>query len=118
MSWWRPQHEPFKQALEAARAIDAEALAAAIEQLPQPLQFALCKGPMPYRYDCRVCTTLRELLGDAEPARLDDPIWVVWAYHEVPKALIEHRDEQWVGEHANAIYERCLATYRAAGWDG
>lgn len=55
----------------------------------------LARGPLPPRYDCGVCEAFGfEYWSVAVPNR-DDPRWVAYAYHEVPKALMRLRDQQF-----------------------
>ncbi len=113
-----PRQAAFKAGLEEMGDVGVEALEGALEQLPSSLVERLAEGPRPSRWVCGVCEAFgRDWYSTVEPD-LDDPKWVVWAFHEVPKADMNHRDQLHYGELANEIYRRCLATYRAAGWDG
>lgn len=113
-----PRHREFKAALEDLRDVDEAELADAMARIDPAIRARLAEGPHPRRWTCGVC----EAVGagwyrDRKPDR-SDPLWIVWAYHEVPKADMNHSDQLHYGELANQTYRRCIATYRAAGWTG
>jgi hypothetical protein len=93
-------------------------LQAAVAQLPCEIRARLRRGPMIDRFSCRVCQAFGDTLVDELAATQDaaDPRYIVFAYHEIPKCWMLHRAEEQGGPAANAIYERCIETYRAAGW--
>jgi hypothetical protein len=119
---WQPRFLSFKEALEEAEGLTPEDMADAVAQLPEADRARLAKGPKARRWDCGICDTFADLIrlldGDQAAADLSDPRWVVYLYHEVPKARMERRSQLHYGALANEGYGRCLATYRAAGWDG
>lgn len=94
----------------------------AVAQLPDEIRDKLAKGPLSYRYACGVCKAfgsayLAELKRNIEtPPDATDPKWRAFAYHEVPKKDMRVAEQQWSGPLAQEVYERTLATYRAAGW--
>lgn len=97
-----------------------EDLERAVAELPEGLRQALSCGPTRERYSCAVCRTFEGYIErwehfDPEP---DGPCWIVWNWHEVPKMHMTRAEDQWYGPLANAVYERCIQTYRAAGWTG
>lgn len=98
-------------------AMTVEDLQAAVDQLPDDIRARLAKGPIPRRWDCGVCVAFGRpfWVGEPDPT---DPRWIAWDYHEVPKLEMKRANQQWYGELANDTYERCIATYRAAGWTG
>lgn len=114
---WRTDY----QALEAMTEDD---LVEAVSQLPVVIRERLAQGPDPYRWTCGVCKAfgkpyLAELRRQlAHPMDAADLMWRAFAYHEIPKAQMKRADQQHYGLLANEIYERCIATYRAAGWNG
>ena len=98
-------------------------LRAACEQLPGDVRDRLSRGPLRRRWACGVCEAfgrykqhLRDTLD--QPRDPDDPMWRAFSYHDVPKIGMKRGDQEHYGPLANDIYLRCLATYRAAGWDG
>lgn len=104
--------------LIALREMTEEELREAVAQLPQETRDRLAQGPHPVRRACGVCNVLNK--GDYRIAwpNADDPAYRAFAYHEVPKSYADHDGDQYHGALANDIYERCIATYRAAGWKG
>lgn len=108
----------FASALEAARPLTEEDVRAAVALLPAAVVERLCGGPIPARYRCGVCQAFGVDFYGSGQIDLDDPRWIVWIYHEVPKADMDHQDQLHFGDLANETYVRALATYRAAGWDG
>jgi hypothetical protein len=96
----------------------AEDLAEAVAALPAEIRERLAGGPVKYRWGCGVCEAFgRDWYISVVPDETD-PMWRAWAYHEVPKLDMKVRRDLHYGEHANAIYCRCIETYRAAGWTG
>jgi hypothetical protein len=123
VSWWQAQHEPYKRVLERAREkITLELLTEAMTKIPQRVREELAQGPLPHRYDCRICKAVLAHASHMErdanfgTIDLDDPLAIVWLYHEVPKLDVKERDEQWWGPPADAQHQRCVETYRLAGW--
>lgn len=108
----------FKEFLETLAPMTPDDLQAAVDELPLVIRERLARGPLERRWSCGVC----EAFGGAAFYKgildADDPVWRAWGYHEVPKAQMRHRDQLHHGPLANEIYERCIATYRAAGWTG
>lgn len=66
---------------------------------------------------CGVCEAFGPRLYKNMKADLNDPLWVVFAWHEVPKIDMKIAEHQWSGPAAQEVYERTLQTYRAAGWE-
>lgn len=112
-----PRQVAFREALRRVSTATERMLREKVAELPPHLQERLAQGPKIYRYGCGVCDAFgRDFIqGDVD---LRDPRWWVWAYHEVPKLDAKRHDDQHYGPIANRIYERCIATYRAAGWQG
>lgn len=87
----------------------------AVEALDPETREQLAKGPAGPRFSCAVCDAFRSCdLSRDLPS--DDPRWIVFNYHEVPKLRMQSANDQWYGPLAAEVYERCLAIYRAAGW--
>lgn len=94
-------------------------LKVAVAALPDDIREALARGPLPYRYDCGVCAAFGgEMFYGREDHDPTDTLFRAWGYHEVPKLWMKRRDQQHAGPFSNETYERTIATYRAAGWDG
>lgn len=110
----------FKAALDAARHVSEDLLILSVALLDPEIRERLRAGPVPARYRCGVCQAFgADFYTNAETEiDLTDPRWLVWIYHEVPKAEMTHVDELHYGDLANETYVRAIATYRAAGWDG
>jgi hypothetical protein len=104
--------------LADAGSITEEELQRAALLLPFGVRDRLAAGPLPRRWSCGVCDAFgADWYRNATP-NLADPMWIVWCYHEAPKSRMTHRDQLHYGLLANETYERTLATYRAAGWNG
>lgn len=112
-----PAQIAFKAALNEARDITHAAMCEAVTLLPETIRSRLATGPHRHRWTCRVCDVFGASFYQGT-IDLTDPRWIVWIYHEVPKADIRHRNQLHHGQLANEIYQRCIATYRAAGWVG
>lgn len=118
MALTTPPQSAFLLALDAMKGMTEAELQAAVALLPPDLRERLAAGPHPVRYTCAVCEAFgRRYYSDVKPD-LSDPMFIAWAYHEVPKADMKRRAQQWHGPLANEIYKRCIVTYRAAGWLG
>lgn len=115
-----PETTRFREFLSDLRALDEAALDVAVSELPEAIRQRLSEGPNPRRWSCAVCEAFGEHFYKQAHDDLDpeDPMWIVWGYHEVPKAEMRFADQLHYGPLANETYERCIATYRAAGWDG
>jgi hypothetical protein len=109
----------FEAFLRSIEDMTYDDLVADVAQLPVEIRERLADGPMQYRYDCGVCVAFggRSFYGKGIGSA-DDVRWRVFGYHEVPKLGMKFQRELHNGPHANAMYERCLDTYRAAGWTG
>lgn len=121
--WWQanarePRAVAFREGLERIEKATEQMLCEQILLLPPAIQTRLAKGPSRRRYDCGVCEAFGHDWVKEAPCDPEDPCWWVWAYHEVPKLDARRSDDQWDGPIANRIYERTIATYRAAGWKG
>jgi hypothetical protein len=121
--WDRPTaREPraleFKAGLERVALVTEATLAETIALIPTETAALLARGPKPARYDCAVCDAFGYEWIKSTPCDPEDPRWLIWAYHETPKLDACHNDDQFYGAIANRIYERTIATYRAAGWQG
>lgn len=108
----------FRDDLRPLEAVTEEQLAEAMQRIPDHIVMRLRQGPNPSRYTCGVCEAFGKQWYKNTQANMDDPMWLVWAYHEFPKVHMQVRDDQFHGAAANMVYERCIATYRAAGWQG
>lgn len=109
----------YREGLALVALMDEAALVALVAQLPDEIRAKLAAGPLPYRYDCGVCQAFGEdLWRNDDAVDTEDPKWVVWAYHEVPKLRMRVSAELHIGPLSDEGYERALATYRAAGWGG
>lgn len=93
-------------------------MVAAVAELPDDLRAELARGPRMARFGCAVCDVLGVHKMTKEDDGRSDPVYVVSAYHEVPKLHMQTADDQWYGEAANEVYRRCIQIYRAAGWTG
>lgn len=109
--------DDFAAALEAARSFTEGDMRDAMGLLDATIVDQLARGPLPRRYRCGVCETFGADFYSDGPIDLDDPRWIVWIYHEVPKADMNHQDQLHYGDLANEIYLRAIVTYRAAGWN-
>lgn len=108
---------PRRAELEAAAEITEAQLVEAIEALPDEIREQLGKGPIRYsRYACRICDAFRSCRL-AKDLPHDDPRWIVFNYHEVPKLKMLSAEDQWRGPQAQQVYNRCMTIYRAAGWE-
>ncbi len=108
---WKDLYTPVRHMTEAT-------LIAAMAQIPETIRLKLAEGPHPRRWTCAICLAFgKDWYLTAVPAP-DDPMWLVFAYHEIPKIHMKRDDDQWYGTLANRTYERGIATYRAAGWKG
>lgn len=121
MNWESPELTPkqveLREALRRMRSATEAMLREKIAQLPSHIRERLAQGPKPYRYDCGICDAFgRDFVQGT--VDISDPRWWVWAYHEVPKLDAKRHDDVHYGPLANRIYERTIATYRAAGWEG
>lgn len=116
-SSWReirtPRQRQFYALLLEVRDWTEDDLCAALDTVPPAVVERLARGPVGRRWDCGVCDAFGRM-----PDHIDGPMWKVYAYHEVPKLYMERREQLHYGPLANEIYERTMATYRAAGWDG
>jgi len=111
--------EEYRETLLKAADISLEDVVEAMSKISDEVRVKLASGPLPYRYDCGVCQAFGAPANSTVHFEdFDEPSMTVWIYHEVPKGKFRHRDENYYGPGANEIYERCLATYRAAGWTG
>jgi hypothetical protein len=77
-----------------------ELLRGLAERLPEEVRRELAKGPLP-EPKCRVCDVLRPKRDEASAALLS---WKCTPLH--------------TPEGDREAYARCLAIYRAAGWEG
>lgn len=112
-----PKQVEFREALRRLRPATELMLRDQVARLPAGIATRLERGPLPSRYACGVCDAFgRDFIQGT--VDLSDPRWWVWAYHEVPKLDARFNDDQHYGPIANRIYERTIATYRAAGWTG
>ena len=113
----------WREDYEALASMTEDDLREAVARLPEPIRVKLAEGPLAYRYDCGVCkafgneylSRLRRTIETAPDPR--DPTWRAFGYHEVPKKDMTRAEQQWYGPLAAEVYERTLATYRAAGWE-
>lgn len=115
---WQPKYQDYKDALLAAEALTEDDLRAAMLELPDEIRATLARGPIPRRWDCGICEAFGKPFYCTGAVDLTDPRWIVWIYHEVPKAHMKRNDQLHYGHWANETYVRCIATYRAAGWSG
>lgn len=103
--------------LEAIAELTLDDLQSAVDRLPSDLRDALAQGPLDSRYACHICKVFHGYFKTADPD-LEDPRWIVWNWHEVPKVQMTCAEDQWRGPLAGEVYRRCIETYRAAGWVG
>jgi hypothetical protein len=120
---WADRFLPYRDALREAASLSTGDLVRAMNEIPAAERERLAFGPMTYRYDCGICETFRDLVQILDrdgggAVDLDDPRWIVYIYHETPKARMKRADQLHYGPLSNEGYERGLATYRAAGWTG
>lgn len=108
----------YAHVLIALREMTEEELYEAVAQLPQEIRDRLARGPHPARFTCAVCNAFGKGHYKTVWPDADDPAYRAFAYHEVPKGRANSGDDQHHGALANETYERCIATYRAAGWKG
>lgn len=112
------RHDAYGDFLKELDPITEDSLREAIDQLPPYMKERLAKGPIQRRWSCQVCDALDSNLRKDDPFDAEDPRWIVFAFHEIPKTRCKRRDDLHYGPIANEIYERCLTTYRLAGWTG
>lgn len=115
---WQPEHQAYRDALAAADALTEDDLCAAVAELPEDVREKLAAGPVPRRWSCGVCEAFGKAFYSSGDVDLTDPMWRVWIYHETPKARMKRNDQLHSGPLSNETYDRTIATYRAAGWDG
>lgn len=109
----------YMRALEEVAWITEDDLADLMPLLPHQIVVGLAEGPLPYRFDCGVCSAFgRSFYRNVAKHQPDDPTFRVWAYHEVAKLGMRTKNDEHYGPCANDHYERTIATYRAAGWTG
>lgn len=113
-----PRQREFVAFLQAISDMTEDDLAAALALCPPVVMDLLTRGPLAYRYACGVCEAFGGRAFHGHTPDVSDPLWRAWGYHEVPKLHMRRADDRHYGRHANDTYERCIATYRAAGWDG
>lgn len=113
----QPDNE-FKQHLLAAQDMTYDDLLEAMYQIPSSIKEKLAEGPKSYRYACGVCIAFGREFYENMDHTLDNPMFKVWIYHEIPKVHMRFRDQLHSGQFSNQTYIRCLETYRAAGWLG
>lgn len=119
------------QALEGMTVEELEADIAAMREMdsfhqsqrlvvPKQIVVDLAKGPSRFgRFACGVCEAFgKPWYRDKASWDLKSPLYRVFCYHEVPRIYCRFKDMEHFGKHANTIYERTIATYRAAGWTG
>lgn len=104
-----------RRELEEAVKVSEGSLLAAVAELPSDIRKRLAIGPAASRYACSVCDAFR-CCDLAEGLPYDDPRWVVFNFHEVPKLRMRTANDQWFGPLAIEVYDRCRMIYRAAGW--
>lgn len=120
----KERHVVYSRLLHEARSITVEQLADAMDALRESrpeIVDHLARGPRGYRYDCTICNafkTYRDRDDFLDAIDIDDPLWVVWMFHEVPKSMMKHSHQLHEGRFANMVYDRCIVTYRLAGWEG
>lgn len=102
--------------VERASAWTLEDLERAMAEVDPAIRERLAHGPLVPRYACGVCQAFRGI--DTAALDPDSPAFLVFNYHEAPKAEMRTPEDQWYGPLANAVYRRCVETYRAAGWRG
>lgn len=91
----------------------------ALEKIDPKIVGFLKEGPVNYRYDCAVCIAFGGASNKPpDISKLSDDEMVVWIYHELPKMSMKRGDQVFYGPFADQIYERCIETYKAAGWTG
>lgn len=118
MSSTPEQLAEFVAGLEDLRDVTEDELRAAVLACPPHVLERLAQGPLEGRYKCGICEAFgRSWWLNRTPDRTD-PMWIAWAYHEVPKLDMTHRRQLHHGPHSDHTYRRCIATYRAAGWTG
>jgi hypothetical protein len=114
-TWASPEltarQRSFRDAMLSVVDWSLDDLQAAVDALPAHVRARLSQGPVARRWSCGICDAF-----SPTPDDMSDPIWKVYAYHEVPKLYMRHRDEQWYGLLADEVWERCRAVYKAAGW--
>lgn len=87
--------------------------------VPKRIVEDLARGPNGHRWKCGVCLAFGEdWYKQEEVWDLDSPLYRVFCYHEVPRIHCRFKDQEYFGPRANEIYERCIETYRTAGWTG
>lgn len=120
---WTAEFLSYRDALAEIASMTEDDLRADVDLLPDVRRERLAAGPLPARWSCGVCKTFSDFVAALDRGReprvdLSDPEWRVFLYHEEPKARMKRRDQLHYGPLANEQYERGIATYRAAGWDG
>lgn len=108
----------YRAVLAAASGMTEADMRAAVAACPERVRETLARGPLRRRWSCRVCAAFEELGWRSGEVDITDPRWLVFVYHELPKVEMDDEQDCFKGEHANEVYRRCLAIYRAAGWDG
>lgn len=111
----------YERALQRLELMPDDGLPPLVAALPEPIRALLALGPLPDRWECRVCSAVggARFYGYAHlHAEPSDPRWAVWMFHETPKLHAVETNELYYGPLADQIYQRCIMIYRAAGWEG
>lgn len=94
-------------------------LATLVALLPATARDELAKGPMGdgeeiNGHTCRVCAALDVGDGELDPVSGDPTVSMEPG--SIAEMLWDYHAEE--GQEGDAVYERCCAIYRAAGWLG
>jgi hypothetical protein len=108
----------FEASLQVAKSMTVEDLMVAVDSLPNSIKNKLAEGPHPSRYVCGVCEAFGDEFYKKPVEDNTDPVWLAFAYHEIPKLEMVLEAQQFYGRLANEVYVRCIETYKAAGWTG
>lgn len=108
---WRDKLVPFED-------VTVDDLREAMRRIPQDIVERLAEGPHPLRHTCNVCRAFGRRWYTTAVWDRENPLCVIFCYHEVPKIRMKDAQDQWTGEAARDVYNRCLDIYRVAGWPG
>lgn len=104
---WRDELLPFLD-------VTVDDLREAMRRIPEEILEKLSRGPHPDRYSCNVCRAFTKPWIKGHVRDRQDPMCIVFDYHEVPKIEMHVAEDQWSGPAARDVYRRCQEIYAIA----